>query len=116
EHGRPRRRGRRLRASARQRTGIARRHRLGPRRYDAQALEGALRRQIDALLRQAATALPEEALHALGGVSLVIEQRTDTAKEVNVLRPVIAPAAAPLERTNLRELAFPEPQHVLRHI
>ena len=66
--------------------------------------------------RQAATAFLQEALHALDGVAVFVEQRTDAAQEVDVLRPIVTPAAAALERANLAELAFPEAQHVLRDV
>ena len=65
---------------------------------------------------QTAAPLLQEALNALDGVAVLVEQRADAAQEVDVLRPVIPPPAAAIERTDLTELAFPEPQHVLRHI
>ena len=96
---------------------VAAGHRLGAGRHDAQALERAFRRQIEPLLlRQASTAFLQKALHALDGVAVLVEQRADAAQEIDVLRPVVTPAAAALERANLAELAFPEPQHVLRHV
>src|SRR4029453_11427744 len=117
EYSGTRRRGRRLRAGPGQRLAVrAGRHRLGASRYDAQAFQGALGGDVEALRRQSAAPLLQEALHALDGVAVFIEQRADAAQEVDVLRPVIPPPAAALERTDLAELAFPEPQHVLRHI
>ena len=74
------------------------------------------RRKVEALLRQAAPAFLEQALHALDGVAVFVEQRADAAQEVDILRPIIAPAAAALERPDLAELAFPEPQHMLRDV
>src|SRR5262249_3042731 len=38
------------------------------------------------------------------------------AEEIDVVRPVVAAAAAALHRTDLREAALPESQHVLRHV
>jgi hypothetical protein len=40
----------------------------------------------------------------------------DTAEQVDIVRPVITAAAGALHRPDLRETAFPEPQHVLRNI
>jgi hypothetical protein len=40
----------------------------------------------------------------------------DAAQEIDIIRPVIASAAAALERADLREPGFPETQDVLRQI
>src|SRR5436190_17044975 len=40
----------------------------------------------------------------------------DAAKQVDIVRPVIAPAAAAFHRPDLRETRFPEAQDVLRHV
>src|SRR5271155_5416851 len=39
-----------------------------------------------------------------------------TAQEIDILRTVKSSAAAALHRTDLRKPAFPESQHVLRHV
>src|SRR5262249_51507322 len=117
EHGGARRRGRRLRAGARQRLTAAAGHRLSARRHDAQVFKRTLRREVQPLLlRQASAAFPQEALHAFDGVAVLVEERANAAQKIDVFRPIVAPAAAPLERTNLAELAFPEAQHMLRHV
>ena len=67
-------------------------------------------------LHEARALLLEDALHALDGVALAVEQMTDAAQEVDVVRPVIAPPAAALQRPDLREARFPEAQYVLRHV
>ena len=71
---------------------------------------------IQPLLRQASATFLQQPLHAFDGVAIVVQQSADPAQKVDILRPIVAPAAAPLERTHLAELAFPEPQNVLRHI
>ena len=38
------------------------------------------------------------------------------AQKIDVLRPVVAPAPAPLHRLDLREAGLPEAQHVLRQL
>src|SRR4051812_22855556 len=65
--------------------------------------------EFDALLLQ-------DALHAADRVALAVEQMPDAAQEVDVFRPVIAPAAAALHRLDLAEAALPKPKHVLRQI
>src|SRR5690606_29348786 len=65
---------------------------------------------------QLAAAVAQQLLDALDGVTVVIEQRADTAQQGHVLRPIIAPAAAALQRPDLGELGFPEPQDVRRHV
>src|SRR6266404_1906305 len=91
-------------------------HGLGAGGDDAQALQGALGSDVDALRRQAPAAFLEQALYALDGVSVFIEQGADAAEKVDVFRPVVTPAPAALQRPHLAELAFPEPQNMLRHI
>jgi hypothetical protein len=64
---------------------------------------------VDALLAQ-------DLLHALDRVALGVQQLADAAQQLEILRPVIAPAAAALHRPDLRELDLPEPQDVLGHL
>src|SRR5436189_5849897 len=40
----------------------------------------------------------------------------DATKQIDVIRPVIASAAAAFHRPDLRETRFPEAQDVLRHV
>jgi hypothetical protein len=58
----------------------------------------------------------EDALHALDGETLVVEQVPDTLQEHHVLGPVVAPAATPLQRLDRRKARFPETQHVLGQV
>jgi hypothetical protein len=58
--------------------------------------------------------LAEDLLHAANGVAVAIKQEADAAQEGHVLGPVIAPASAALHGLELRELALPEAQDVLR--
>src|SRR6185437_2184520 len=55
-------------------------------------------------------------LHALDGVALVVEHVADALDQLDILRPVVAAAAATLHRLDLGEAGFPEAQHVLRQI
>src|SRR5262249_46841590 len=41
---------------------------------------------------------------------------TDAAQQIDIVRPVIAAAAAAFHGTNVGETAFPKPQNVLRHV
>src|SRR6185437_4884685 len=59
-------------------------------------------------------AFAEQPLHPLDRVAVLIKALPDPAQEDDILRPVIAPAAAPFQRLHLSELRFPETQHVLR--
>jgi hypothetical protein len=40
----------------------------------------------------------------------------DAAQEIDIVRAIIATAAAALHRLDFVETTFPEPQHMLRHI
>ena len=64
---------------------------------------------VDALLAQ-------DLLHALDGVAFRVQQVADAAQQLQILRPVVAAAAAPLHRLDLRKPAFPEAQDVLGHV
>ena len=57
--------------------------------------------------------LLQDALDALDGISLAVEEMADAAQEVDIVRPVVAPAAAALQRLDLRKARFPETQHML---
>ena len=57
--------------------------------------------------------LAQEALDAKNGVAARVEQVAHPAQQGDVLRPVVAPAAAALQRLELRELGFPETEDVL---
>ncbi len=61
-------------------------------------------------------ARPQQLLRALDRVAFVIEQAADLAQQVDVLGPVVAATAAAFQRPDLRELALPEPEHVLGHV
>ena len=58
----------------------------------------------------------QDALHAPNGVAVAVKQVPDAAQQVDILRTIVAPAAAALHRLDVRETALPEPQHVLRQI
>src|SRR3954447_2503198 len=59
---------------------------------------------------------PQQLLGAADRVALLVEEGADLAQQLDVLGPVVAPAAAALERANLGELALPEAQDVLRDV
>src|SRR5579883_1710800 len=67
-------------------------------------------------LHEARPLLAQDALHTADRIALAVEQMADAAQEIDVVGPVIAPAAAALHRADLRESAFPETQDVLRDI
>ncbi len=73
---------------------------------DGVALEG-----FDAFLQRP---FAHQALHALDGIALVVKQASDLAQKLHVLRPVVTPAAAPLQGPHLGEFRLPETQHMLR--
>ena len=58
----------------------------------------------------------QQLLGASDGVALLVEEGADLAQDLDVLGAVVAPTAAALQRPDLRELALPEAQHVLRHV
>ena len=49
-------------------------------------------------------------------VALGIEQLANAAEQRDIVRAVVAPPAAPLERLHLRKLGLPESENVLRNI
>src|SRR6185437_4638919 len=55
-------------------------------------------------------------LRTLDRETLAIQQRADAAQEIDIFGAIVAAAAGALDRTDLRETAFPEPQHMLRDI
>jgi hypothetical protein len=57
--------------------------------------------------------LAQQTLHALDGVTRVLQQIADAAQELYVRRPVEAAAAAPLHGLELWELDLPKTQDVL---
>ena len=56
----------------------------------------------------------EDALNALDGKALIVEQMTYALEELNVIGPIKATTATPLKRLDLRETRFPETQHKQR--
>ena len=62
------------------------------------------------------TPVSRRILHALDGHAVVVEQPADAAEQPHVLRAVVAPAAAALDRLHLGEAGLPEAQDVRRHV
>src|SRR5438093_3492182 len=60
--------------------------------------------------------VPENALHAANGIALAVEQVTNPTQQIDVVGPIIAPAAAAFHRLDLGEPGLPETQHVLRQV
>src|SRR5690606_4268933 len=60
--------------------------------------------------------ITQDALHAFDRVTVAVKQPTDSFQQVDSLRPVIAAPTAPFHRFYLAEFAFPEPQHMFRHV
>src|SRR5690606_26315386 len=50
----------------------------------------------------------QELLHALDGVTLLVEHVAYALDELDVLRAIVAPPAAALQRLDLSEAGFPE--------
>jgi hypothetical protein len=57
--------------------------------------------------------LLEQFLDALDRVALIIKQRANSLEQFDVVRPIVAAAAAALHRFDLGEAGFPEPQDML---
>ena len=55
----------------------------------------------------------QDPLHAADGVALAVQQAADAAQQIDIVRAIIAPAAAALHRLDLGEPRLPEPQHML---
>ena len=55
----------------------------------------------------------QDLLYALDGIARGLQQVPYAAQELNVGRPIVAPAAAALHRLELGKFSFPEAEHVL---
>src|SRR5262249_13093435 len=62
------------------------------------------------------TLLAQDALHAANCVSLPVQKMAYAAQKVDVVRSIVAAAAAALHRLDFVKAAFPKAQHVLRQI
>src|SRR5262249_39845901 len=60
--------------------------------------------------------LAQDPLHPADRVALAVEEVADAAQEIDVVRPVVAAAAAALHRAGLGKPALPEAQPLLRHV
>src|SRR5665213_795909 len=60
--------------------------------------------------------LAQNPLHATDRVAFAVQQMANAAQEIDVVRTVIAPAAAAFHRFDFGKPAFPEAQHVLRQV
>src|SRR3990172_5556993 len=70
-----------------------------------------------AVIRQRPHAgLAQQLLHAPNRVAFAVEQAADVAQELDVLGPVVAASAAPLQRLDLTEFRLPEAKHMLGHV
>ena len=67
-------------------------------------------------LHEARSLFTQDALNPADGIALAIKQVANAAQQVDVIRPVIASAAAALERLDLGETTFPKSQDVLRDL
>ena len=57
--------------------------------------------------------------YTIRGVQRILKEHgiaADAPKQIDIVRAIIAPAAAALHRLDLGEPRFPEPQHVLRNV
>src|SRR6185312_7568459 len=82
----------------------------------ARAMRRLRRAFLPDLLDECRALLAQDALHAADCVSLPVEEMADAAQQVDVVRPIVAPATAALHRLDLVETRFPESQNVLRQI
>ena len=60
--------------------------------------------------------LAQNALHTADGVTFAVKQMAHAAQQIDIFGTIKAPTATAFHRPNLREPAFPETQHVLRHV
>jgi hypothetical protein len=67
-------------------------------------------------LHKADALLPQNALNTANSITLAVEQKANSAQQIDVFGPVIAPPAASLQWFDLREATFPKPQDMLRHV
>src|SRR4029078_7757630 len=67
-------------------------------------------------LNEFCTLLAQNSLHTTNGVALAIQQMSNSAEEIDIVRAIVAPAAAAFHRLDLVEAALPKAQHVLRQI
>src|SRR5260370_604861 len=80
-------------------------------------LAGRLRRpRLPDILHEAPTLLAQQPVDARDGVALAIEEMTDAAQKIEVVRSIVAASPAALHRPDLAEAAFPEAQHMLRNV
>jgi hypothetical protein len=55
----------------------------------------------------------QDPLHAADRIALAIQEAADALEQVDVVRAIVAAAAATLHRLDLREPRLPEAQHML---
>src|SRR3978361_1181204 len=73
-----------------------------------------VRRRGGNIVGQLPAAFPQQPLDALDRLALCIKQIRDSPQQHDIIRSVISPATAPLQRPDLRKLRLPEPQNMLR--
>tara|TARA_A100001037_G_C15153121_1_gene641044 strand:- start:7926 stop:8222 length:297 start_codon:yes stop_codon:yes gene_type:complete len=59
---------------------------------------------------------PQHLLDAADCVALAVQQASDTPEQFDILGSIVTAATATLQRTNLAEFTFPEPEDVLRDL
>src|ERR1700730_2752345 len=80
-------------------------------------LAGRLRRpRLPNILHETHPLRAQQTLDATDGVALAIEEMTDAAQKMEVVRSIVAASPAALHRPDLAEAAFPEAQHMLRNV
>src|SRR6202022_2368714 len=70
-------------------------------------------RSIRQTLDRRDAVLFQNALHPADGIAFAVQQSADAPEQVDIVRAVVAPAAAPLHRLDLSEPRLPESQDVL---
>jgi hypothetical protein len=55
-------------------------------------------------------------LRTLDGKAFIVEKVADSLEKRDIIRPVITPATASLERAKGGEFCFPEPQNMGRNV
>tara|TARA_Y100001934_G_scaffold283026_1_gene400006 strand:+ start:6553 stop:6840 length:288 start_codon:yes stop_codon:yes gene_type:complete len=59
---------------------------------------------------------PQHLLDAADCVALAVQQASDTPEQFDILGSIVTAATATLQRTNLAEFTFPEPEDMLRDL
>ena len=82
----------------------------------ASAAGAAVSPWVNACGERLGAVLAKQFLHPTDGIAFGVQQVPDAAQQPNVLGPVVAAPATPLQGPDMGEFGLPETQHVLRQI